>query len=62
MFYRTSGSWYAGDKRKAEEVRQGASLRVRPSETVQQGEWLGWDGWVNPEPFQTEARDSKTEV
>ena len=62
MFYQTSGSRYGGDKRRAEEARPGASLRSRSPEAVQQAEWLGWDGWVNPEPFQTEPRDSTTVV
>ena len=60
MFNRTSSSWYAGNKRKGEEARQLATLRVRSPETVHQSEWLGWDGWVNLEPAQTLAQDSKT--
>ena len=62
MFYETGSSWYAGDKRADEETPQEASLKTRSAETVQQSEWLGWDGWVNPEPAQTVAHVSETAV
>ena len=55
MFYGTSSSWYAGDKRAAEQKPQEASLKMRSPQAVPQSEWLGWDGWVNPEPAQSLA-------
>lgn len=60
MFYRTSSSWYAGDKQRAKEARQAATLGARSPEAMHQSEWLGWDGWVNLEPAHTLAQDSKT--
>jgi len=60
MSYLTSGSWYIGGKSKAEHEHQRAAPGVGPSEAVPQSEWLGWDGWVNPEPMQTMPHDSTT--
>ena len=60
MSYLTGRSWYTGDKRKAENARQQASLGTRLPQVVHQPEWLGWDGWVNPEPVQSAAHDSKS--
>ncbi len=62
MFYGTSNSGYASDKRIAEQTLHEAFLKMRPSESVQQSEWLGWDGWVNPEPAQTLAHKSEKAV
>lgn len=60
MSYLSSGSWYMGGKSKAEDERQKAAPGIGPSEAVYPSEWLGWDGWVNPEPMQTTAQDSTT--
>ncbi len=60
MFYGTSSSWYEGDRRMIKEMPEEASLSERSSETAHQSEWLGWDGWVNPEPARTMAQDVET--
>ena len=62
MFYQASGSWFTGGKRGTDEARHEASMEVRASEAVRQSEWLGWDGWVNPEPMRTVPQDPKTLV
>jgi len=60
MSYLTSRSWYLGGKRKAEKLSLQASPKMRPPQAMYHSEWLGWDGWVNPEPAQTAAQDLTT--
>jgi len=60
MSYLTGRSWYTGGKRKAETARRQAAPGTRLPQVLHQSEWLGWDGWVNPEPVQSVAPDSKS--
>lgn len=61
MPYLLKRSWYPGGGRLAKAAHQQASRKNSRSDTAQESEWLGWDGWVNTGDV-SNLRDETTEA
>lgn len=61
MFYRTRSASTAKQTQKTEQGRAAACNDGQSPAHTDQPDWLGWDGWVNPEPARiaTGARDGR---